>query len=104
MPNSNIYVSGLVRVESDSLRLVDSDSPDFKIDIVDPRFIQLDVLREWPINPDIVCGLCVNIEWVLSTVRICRVNELSVRFPIEQTNGIACLWPPKGMQGRIDSA
>lgn len=102
-PTQKIYVFGFIEVDNDSLRLVDPERNDYKIDIVDPRFRRPEVLREWPIKSNIACGLCVDIEWVLSTVRICRIIELTVHFPIEQPNGVACLWPPGGPAGRFES-
>ncbi len=97
-----IYVTGFVEIGGDSLRLADPERRDYKIDIVDPRFRNPEVLRHWPIKSDIECGLCVDIEWVLSTVRICHIRELTVHFPIDQPNGVACLWPPTGPKGRIE--
>ncbi len=103
VPTQAIHLVGLIEVNGDSIRLVDLERGDYKIDIVDPRFRSPDVLREWPIKSNVACGLCVDIEWVLSTVRICRINELTVDFPIVQPNGIACLWPPSGPLGRFET-
>ena len=97
---TDICTVGYVVVDGESLRLVDPDRSDFKIDIVDPRFCRINVLKDWPIKPTVSCMLSVDVEWVLSTVRICRVNELTIRFPIDEPNGIACLWPPGGPMTR----
>ena len=101
-PTERISLTCLIEVDGECLRVVDPERTDYKIDIVDERFATKSMIDGWPIRPEVRCGLCVDIEWVLSTVRICRVNELTVRFPIEQPNGIACLWPPDGPHGRFE--
>ena len=102
MPTQDIHLMGFLDVDGDSLRLVDPERQDFKIDIVDPRFLEPKLLGGWPLNPNAHFWICVDIEWVLSTVRICRVNHLTVHFPIDEPNGVACLWPPDRPVGRVE--
>lgn len=83
------------------LRVVDPDRTHYRIDIADECFTKTSMVDEWPIKPGVRCCLCVDIEWVLSTVRICRINQFTISFPIEQPNGIACLWPPDRLRGRF---
>lgn len=103
-PSEMISLVAFVHLDSGQLRLVDPERHDYKIDVVDPRFTDPDVIAAWPIKDTIQCGMLVDIEWILSTVRVCRVHQLSVSFPIETPNGLACFWPPSGPVSRFDSS
>lgn len=80
---------GKLVIDSESLRLVDHNKPDFKIDVLDPRFTSKYALLNWPFSQSADYLLGVELQWVLSTVKIRKILHLSVLCPWNGTHNYA---------------
>ncbi len=90
--SKGIDICGLLLVQDSNLRIVDPEYNDYRIDIVDKQFSNSDTLSQWPLAPFAECLMVVDIEWILSTVRISKIHKLQVRCPWERKYNYKTIW------------
>ncbi len=87
-----LYVLAGLLVDGGQLRLIDTEKHTYRVDVRDPRFCP-ENLALWPLKPSAEALVQVEVGWVLSTVVVQRIVDVSLHFPPDTEHQWSLRWP-----------